>query len=1637
MFEFLRGYENNKLYDAGCEIENQLHSKLVFAAMRSLAEYILFSMYESYGNGSYGVRLVDLLKDTNFTNRLNKDIRFKNIKELDEICRLGGNRALHINKDFTFELTPENVKKGFKCVFELTGKYYSFITNNTLPVWSESEYNILLERASDPNAREKIEKEFSAKLLEKERELTQALKDAELKEQITKRLENELASLKKASVDKTVLESFERKIIELEKTNNEIDSKYVILKRQLSESQASEKVARNKLAEIELQLSSARDGDFEFQQKLNEELEKQKALLENSMAKSKIIVEQNVELEKQLQLVKQDKAKLQKQLEEVEVSSVDEKEYSKLQKQIATAKVNEQSAKSQLENLKSLIEELKDRLYLSTSKADETYRNYCESQKEINKLYEEQAECKKEIAFLNEFIEENNQNVPRCPHCKSALTPRNRKDGSKMFWGCPNYPSCKFARDIEPSEMSIAKNVLMAKGQLSDEWEAFKRQQEKIDLKKSKKWSIEKQQIDKLKRKYPQYSQYPSSIKANNSFLFESLEVPQILFKTFDRTQLSAFSRFRMTTSLPFGFVEEKERLLYSLTLKLLNRGIVEPKFTYYDQILAEKFNSGNTGNLNALFDYITYTDPINHYRSETEENFAKEVFPKIFGNSWATYVLANPQLDVLLPEEDWENFIGQNVSFCFWSRGKKIVIDIDKNVNEEQLKYSALKNAGFEVLPIKTKGMSDYISDSIKQINNILGSKEIEKQALECNDKYVVACKLTHQIAIVLAKALEQGIITQHSNITITGNTNLFNESELQFMLTVASEEVKEILLNYGELYGLDFDIEFSDYNLDATKIDVGGNNASDIYLRDMYIPTNYLCEIEPLSLEFLPNTLSEKALAFFLKYLFGYDSFRDGQLAALSKLLNKKDAIVLLPTGAGKSIIYQLASFILPGMIIVISPLNSLIEDQLSNLETRCGINNAISITSATTNSELHNNLNAIMMSHNSTALLYISPERLQIPSFRKNIEELLENNNVCAVAIDEAHCVSEWGHEFRPAYLNIGDVSRRIFKKNNFIPSILALTGTASDAVLSDVQRDLKIFGEESMILPETFDRLELNYSVSNCSATAKTAKIANLIKNELPEKFHKSYDAFAKRDGNNTYSGIVFTPIARNTKHPTEYDAFSMQLRLIDRFPELGVDCYFSTAPDDFEKDSWKEKIRESARKFKNNEINLLVATKAYGMGIDKSNIRYTIHDGLPSSIEQFYQEAGRAGRDRNHSECILVFSNDNATLNEDMLNPALSIDEFLKKYEEYNQKFKFEGKDDLSSTLFFHTGNFQGVSNECKVITNIIDSISSIADFATDVKVDLKISKKEGQSKSDAEKEWLRALIRLSVLGVIKNYTYDYCGNFQITFGSIDKEQVAYHYGQYVSGIDKSKARIEVEKIKDLSSTGWEFVKEAIYILVEYIYDKIEKGRRAALRSMFQMAKQAAETPVEKQNDFIRNEVLQYLSLKSDARNEIANIRDSLNAGWEEIENILPFHIDKITSDDEEKLKANKIKGAVGRMIESNADHPGLLILRAIAEIKTGNYEIALVANDINAAFRFATHRRIDDAIRRRIIINVLNLALNSSVELYEKVIEQITDFKTISKEELQTDLITSSDVSDSNRDYILLDLISNKLFERL
>lgn len=256
---------------------------------------------------------------------------------------------------------------------------------------------------------------------------------------------------------------------------------------------------------------------------------------------------------------------------------------------------------------------------------------------------------------------------------------------------------------------------------------------------------------------------------------------------------------------------------------------------------------------------------------------------------------------------------------------------------------------------------------------------------------------------------------------------------------------------------------------------------------MRDVFAPFRLAQEGFPASPAALKQP-GESVLRYFLEYLFRKDGFWEGQYEVVSRALQGLDAIVLLPTASGKSIAFQLASMLLPGRTIVIDPIISLVEDQIDNLGGY-GIDRCIGITSqieavAREQAVLH-------FGQGEYLFTYVTPERFQIASFRESLTALTAHTPVSLIAIDEAHCVSEWGHDFRTAYLNIGRTSRNYCRRDNRTPPLLALTGTASKAVLKDVQRELGIEDFDAIITPKSFDRPELRFQVVHCRSHEKTA------------------------------------------------------------------------------------------------------------------------------------------------------------------------------------------------------------------------------------------------------------------------------------------------------------------------------------------------------------------------------------------------------------------------------------------------------------------------------------------------------------------------------------------------------------------
>jgi ATP-dependent DNA helicase RecQ len=325
-------------------------------------------------------------------------------------------------------------------------------------------------------------------------------------------------------------------------------------------------------------------------------------------------------------------------------------------------------------------------------------------------------------------------------------------------------------------------------------------------------------------------------------------------------------------------------------------------------------------------------------------------------------------------------------------------------------------------------------------------------------------------------------------------------------------------------------------------------------------------------------------------LKQHFGYDDFRPGQLTAIQSIIAGRDTVVVLPTGGGKSLCYQVPALILPGLTVVISPLISLMKDQVDALVRR-GIA-ATFVNSTLTSSEVSERMGRVY--RGETKLLYLAPERFAFG----DLADRLSKVGVSLLAVDEAHCMSEWGHDFRPSYLRIGSIRDKLRAR-----STMALTATATPRVRSDIVHNLELSDPE--VIVTGFDRTNLTYYVAPARSDDD--------KDELLVTFLRERQGLA----------VVYA----STRKAVERIA---ELLRKNRIPAA---AYHAGLDDDH-----RHEVQES---FMKEKVRAIVATNAFGMGIDKPNVRLVVHHAMPGTLEAYYQEAGRAGRDREPAEAILL------------------------------------------------------------------------------------------------------------------------------------------------------------------------------------------------------------------------------------------------------------------------------------------------------------------------------------------------------------------------------------------------------------
>ncbi|MFX0559511.1 DNA helicase RecQ [Tepidibacillus infernus] len=353
-------------------------------------------------------------------------------------------------------------------------------------------------------------------------------------------------------------------------------------------------------------------------------------------------------------------------------------------------------------------------------------------------------------------------------------------------------------------------------------------------------------------------------------------------------------------------------------------------------------------------------------------------------------------------------------------------------------------------------------------------------------------------------------------------------------------------------------------------------------------------------------------------LKEYYGYDNFRGGQENIITSILEKKDTVAIMPTGAGKSLCYQVPALLFEGVTIVISPLISLMKDQVDSLED-IGIP-ATFINSSLSVSETNRRIDGV--NQGKYKLLYIAPERLENEGFA----ELIIGLEISLVAVDEAHCVSQWGHDFRPSYRYISSFIKQLPQR----PTIAAFTATATEEVKNDIIHLLRLYKPNLFVTG--FNRENLFFSV---------------VKGENKKDYILDYARSHKNQ-----VGIIYAATRK------EVETIYKELK------QIGLN------PAKYHAGLGTEERKRNQDAFLFDDANIMVATNAFGMGIDKSNVRYVIHYNLPKNMEAYYQEAGRAGRDGEPSECILLFGPQDVMIQKFMIEQTVMAPE--RKRNEYNK-----------------------------------------------------------------------------------------------------------------------------------------------------------------------------------------------------------------------------------------------------------------------------------------------------------------------------------------------------------------------------
>ncbi len=1075
------------------------------------------------------------------------------------------------------------------------------------------------------------------------------------------------------------------------------------------------------------------------------------------------------------------------------------------------------------------------------------------------------------------------------------------------------------------------------------------------------------------------------------------------------------------------GIKNSNKKIKYSQTIKIVKNIINRGSPTTMSEFLKSKFKYRLDKDIeDDSVDYKLISKDDNNW-GYSIKGAKKEIDNPalLFYNKYLPEYLGEYKFvrNLLLPEAPINDIIDEpkesykDMAVDFYLPQAKLVVEID-GIQHNYTKYEdsirdALLNNTVIRIPVKDiKENNDEFEKKLEQIKNVIIENETINKYKEGLEKRNI--EKDHLIAIIrlqmtILEMLKNGMLSfdKKWNISISGISK--QDSIL------AIEDLKkwfELIFNLQKI-----NVRFPEYNLESKdvnsiKIDIDifkhyddtCNEERTIFVRNDYFENdkNYYkveCDIN-YKYKLNPRNLKDcELLEKLLKNIFNFSKYREGQIEIITNILSLKDSIGILATGTGKSLCYQISALLQPGITFIVCPLKSLVKDQKDSMIKK-HITNCNKLDSTNNAKEKERIIEEL--ADCKYQMMWITPERFQSENFRKVMKKINDKYNVAYAVIDEVHCMSEWGHDFRPSYLQL------INTINNYIPTAtkLGLTATATANVMKDLVHEFGIKNEDDNIITTlNFQREQLEFVVINCkNEYEKLKQFFNTISHIQNKNVLEPKGSEINEDGeksSNTISGLVFSPFVGGQR-----GSINLCEQLQRKYAEYKEHIAYYVGDDKKQSAEEKTRIQEDYQK---DIITLLIATKAFGMGIDKDNIRYIVHFGIPNSIEELYQEAGRAGRRAvggnpkykdEKSICYILhtiadYAEYKGQPEEEMIKAQKTTIQELKDdlYENGIPNYdgtqnSFSRGDIFDQLELFLSNNTSGEAEEiyetyCKFIKG--------KDYF-DICV-----------KPDNEKglfNYQKSIYKLRLLGIVNDWTITYAvSKINVIKGEStnrSEEEVRQCVLDYVRDYDKD---FSFEKYETKGKKYKDYVHKYIDIICNWYYDHIVYSRREALFQLDEII-----TKFEKDNEYsvFSNEYKKYCT---DKFNEYINLRfdpHNYKVFLKYIdENSFDKALDEIYVDDKiDEKHLEGISATLERILVERRSNTVLNVLMGIVNIYLNRDEIGY-RND----FAYAIEQISKSEDKRQVYEKILYSSKEMSDEMKDKLNDILLNYFN-SKDEL-------------------------------